>query len=290
MSVKGKYERVRAGKWHLTVLPAHWNRGLQERVLALAEAESAAKHPKTLRLSSPEAAEAKLYLKIFHPPFGVAHLKTFFRRSKASRFLQQGVVLSEAGFRVPVAVAIGERRKWGLLQRAFVITLAVNGRPLSSFMLECFAGQAPRLTFREKIVALKSLASLIRRFHDLGFVHGDLVPSNIFVSGWEDREPVFYFMDNDRTRRYPRWLPQKLWKRNLVQLNRFPLPGVSLQDRVRFLRFYGGQQSRRTADDRLLHWLEIQTRRRRKECDGVSGTIDFRKLMRWEQTNRKVMM
>jgi hypothetical protein len=97
-------------------------------------------------------------------------------------------------------------------------------------------------------------------------------------------------MDNDRTRRYPRWLPQNLWKRNLVQLNRFPLPGISLHDRVRFLRFYCGRASRRPADDRLLHWLEIKTRRRRKECDGIGEPIDFRRLMRWERTNRKMTL
>jgi hypothetical protein len=288
MSARSKYERVRAGKWRLTILPAHWNQELQERVLALAEAEAAAKHPKTLELTMPVTAEGKLYLKIFHPPPGAVHLKTFFGKSKASRFLRQGIALSEAGFDVPVTIAAGERRSWGLLQRSLVLTLPVSGRPLASFMLECFAGGARRITFREKVMGLKSLASLIRKFHQLGFVHGDLVPSNIFVSVGQDGKPVFCFMDNDRTRRYPRWLPQNRWKRNLVQLNRFPLPGIWLHDRVRFLRFYCGRVSRRSADDRLLHWLEIKTRRRRKECDGVGGTMDFRELMRWQQANRKM--
>jgi hypothetical protein len=141
------------------------------------------------------------------------------------------------------------------------------------------------LGFQEKKQATKSLARLIRRFHDLGFVHGDLVPSNIFVLARACGELEFCFMDNDRTRRYPRWLPQGLWKRNLVQLNRFPLPGVSLQDRVRFFRFYTNRQRRSAADDRLLRWLEARTRRRRKECDAVDATIDFRRLMRWEETS-----
>jgi hypothetical protein len=89
-------------------------------------------------------------------------------------------------------------------------------------------------------------------------------------------------MDNDRTRRFPLWVPQTLWKRNLVQLNRFPLPGISLQDRVRFFRFYRGQRDRRGADRRLLKWLEMKTRKRRMECDGVDSTGDFRTLMRWQ--------
>src|SRR5438094_8491510 len=89
-------------------------------------------------------------------------------------------------------------------------------------------------------------------------------------------------MDNDRTRRYPRWLPQSSWKRNLVQLNRFPLPGISLQDRMRFFHHYLGYRSLRLVDRRLLHWLEMKTRQRRKECDADDATVDFRKLMRWE--------
>lgn len=288
MSARPKYARVRTGKWRLSVLPSHWHPKLEEQVLTLVESAPAAKHPKTIQLTAPGDAETKLYLKIFHPPPGVVHLKSFFQRSKALRFLHQGLALSEAGFCAPLPIVAGERRRWGLLQRAFVLTPAVAGRPLTAFMLECFASAAPRLTFRKKILALKSLALLIRKFHDCGFVHGDLVPSNIFVSAGQDGEPVFCFMDNDRTRRYPRWLPQKLWRRNLVQLNRFPLPGISLQDRVRFLRFYCGPEVRRAAGDRLLRWLETQTRRRRKECDGVGEPVDFRKLMRWERTNRKM--
>jgi hypothetical protein len=282
MSVTGKYQRFRAGKWHLTVLPAYWNQELQEQVLALAEGETAAKHPQTLELAVATINEGKpLYLKVFHPPAGPVHLKNLWRKSKALRFLHQGVALSEAGFRVPVTIAVGELRSWRFLQRAFVLTLAVSGQSLFSYMLDCFLGRTPRMSFAEKLTALKSLAELIRKFHDLGFVHGDLVPSNIFISDWQGGKPTFCFMDNDRTRRYPRWLPQSLWKRNLVQLNRFPLPGISLQDRVRFFLAYRGRPVCDKRDRNLLGWLELTTRTRRRECDYVAGSGSFRMLMRW---------
>jgi hypothetical protein len=91
----------------------------------------------------------------------------------------------------------------------------------------------------------------------------------------------FYFMDNDRTHRYPRWLRQTLWKRNLIQLNRMPLAGISLQDRIRFMRAYLDVERLSAADRALARWLEARTRKRRKECDGADPTVSFRRLMRW---------
>jgi hypothetical protein len=130
-------------------------------------------------------------------------------------------------------------------------------------------------------MALAYLGQLIRNFHDLGFVHGDLVPSNLFVLNRPDGRWQVCFMDNDRTRRYPRWLPQSLWKRNLVQLNRFPLPGISLQDRLRFFLGYTGRRIDGARERALLRWLEQRTRKRRRECDQAGTTGSFRMLMRW---------
>ena len=104
-------------------------------------------------------------------------------------------------------------------------------------------------------MALESLGGLIRQFHDLGFVHGDLVPSNLFVLNGAEGQSQVYFMDNDRTRRYSRWLPQSLWSVP-VQLNRFPLPGISLQDRLRFFLGYTGRQIHGARERALLRWLE----------------------------------
>jgi hypothetical protein len=52
---------------------------------------------------------------------------------------------------------------------------------------------------------------------------------------------------------------------------------------MRFFCCYLGHRELRAADRRLLRWLEVKTRQRRKECDAVDATIDFRKLMRWRE-------
>jgi hypothetical protein len=180
-----------------------------------------------------------------------------------------------------LTIAAGEQRRYRLICRAFILTQKLDGQPAHRF-LRRLMDQAERSIPDRKRCELRRVAGLVRRFHDLGFVHGDLVASNIFVVETETTR-VLYFMDNDRTRRYPRWVPQALWKRNLIQLNRMPLPGITLQDRMRFFHAYLGCQRLTGSQRKLAHWLERMTRRRRMECDGVDSQGDFRRLMRWSR-------
>jgi hypothetical protein len=282
MTLPGGFQTCREGPWRFIVQPQHWSDATKERVLALVERQTAAKHPQTIELRDLSGTGAgHFYLKVFHARGGVLGVKELFRRSKAFRSLRISAALADAGFSVPIGVAAGELRVHGWLRRAFVLSPALNGVPAPVFLRTRHASSARPLSLAEKRRGLKELAELVRRFHQLGFVHGDLVPSNVLVLENRGGGIRFVFMDNDRTRRFPLWLRQTLWKRNLVQLNRFPLPGISLQDRVRFFRFYRGRRDRR-ADERLLKWLEMKTRKRRTECDGVDATGDFRTLMRWQ--------
>lgn len=234
-------------------------------------------HPQTLAFAFPAGDGRKEYfLKVYHRPSFPGNFKDCLRDSKAFRALKQGEALSDLGFHVPVTVAAGEERRARFLARAFLLTVKVEGTSLPLFLREPF----PRASVRKKRVHLKQLAQEIRRMHDEGFVHGDLVPSNILVAT-EGERMAFYTIDHDRTRRYPPWLPQRLWKRNLVQLNRFILAGISLQDRMRFLKFYLGRPSWGKKERQLLLWLETKTRKRRRECDRVEGAVSFRELMRW---------
>jgi tRNA A-37 threonylcarbamoyl transferase component Bud32 len=184
------------------------------------------------------------FLKTFSPESWRASLKDGFRHSKARRAQQVSRALTAAGLYAPLAMAAGEKRNNRLLSRAFLVTLPVAGVSLIDFLRDCHAGKKS-IPFAKKHAALRQLARVIRRFHDLGFVHGDLLPTNIFVVQRDNHDLDFYFMDNDRTRRYPRRTPQLLWRRNLVQLNRMPLPGISLQDRM--LHWRAGWKGKRAS-------------------------------------------
>jgi len=270
------------GGWRLVVQPAVWSGELQNRILALADQQSWAQHPQTIPLSFSDGRRPiDLYLKIIHSSTGGAVWKNWFRRSKALQAWRQGLALSEAGFNVPIALAAGTRRHFGALRRGFILTQKVEGEGAPEFLRENYADQRDKRRLKIKRTGIKQLAVTIRRFHDGGFVHGDLVATNIFIHRSADDQIDFYFMDNDRTRRYPLWLRQTLWKRNLIQLNRLPLPGISLQDRMRFFCADLGKTELSAAERQLARWFEHKTRQRRKECDHADGAGDFRRLMRW---------
>lgn len=275
-----KYRHVREDGWSLSVDSGTWSRALWLAILAKIQEQVPSRHPQTIKLTSPENQQQSYFLKVYHSASAWSAVKDCFRASKALRFLKQGMALSNAGFLVPPAVAAGEKRQFGMLKGAFVLTAAIEGAPLTIFLKENAGRTDLALPIIQKRAALKALARQIRRFHDLGFVHGDLVASNIFVCRDAAMNLQFLFMDNDRTRQYYKWLPQSLWKRNLVQLNRLPLSSISLQDRIRFFQEYSAAEGAADLNRRLLRWLEQKTRERRRECDSVDATISFRQLMR----------
>jgi len=288
MPAAGDYRAVSVGEWRLTLLSALWDLDLQKKVLELVDRQPWANHPQTILLHVGDRhAQSAYYLKVFHPARGGAALKDVFRDSKAFRAWRQGLSLNEAGFEVPLTIAAGEQRRFRLLRRAFILTRRVDGQALNVFLQDLIHAGENKLSWATKREGLKRLASLVRQFHRKGFVHGDMVASNILVAREGGRRRSFYLMDNDRTRRYPGWLPQSFWKRNLIQLNRMPLPGITLQDRVRFLHAYLSTKRLTNGDRRLARWLERKTRRRRKECDGVDTSGDFRRLMSWSADGRK---
>jgi serine/threonine protein kinase len=190
--------------------------------------------------------------------------------------------LAEAGFNAPVPMGAGEERRAALLRRSFLLSLAVEGSALPDFLSHCMVLSTAALELRRKREMLRQLARELRRFHDHGFIHGDLVAGNIFVALDDQGSAHFWFMDNDRTRRYPTWLRHGLWRRNLIQLNRLPLAGISLQDRMRFFHAYVNRATLGARERRLLRWLEQKTRQRRRQCDAIDTSGSFRKLMRWE--------
>ena len=281
MPTEAEYRRVSVGAWRIACLPHFWSRAIEERVFALVDAQPESKHPQTLELRLiAQNRELECYLKVFHRAASGAALKDLFRSSKAFRAWRQGLELAAAGFAVPLTIAAGEQRHRGFLYRAFILSQKLCGQPAPAF-LRGMIDRSDKGVVTAKRAALKQIASVIRRFHQHGFIHGDLVATNIFITDGAGEAPIFYFMDNDRTRRYPSWLPQSLWKRNLIQLNRMPLPGISLQDRMRFFQAYLNRQDLTAGDRELVRWLERKTRQRRRECDGVDASGDFRKLMRW---------
>jgi hypothetical protein len=273
------YQLVRIGQWVFWLLKGALETSTVESLAAIVDRLPHSRHPQTLPFAWPPKTDtSQFFLKVFHRRRGWAQIKDLLRHPKARRFWRQGMALSASGFNVPLTVLFGERRRWGLSERSLVLTDRIDGTPAPAFLSALAYSVSDHAQVKSKRRALTQLGQLIRHFHDLGFVHGDLVATNIFVAQSADA-PVFYFMDNDRTQHYPAWMTMSLRKRNLVQLNRMPLAHITLQDRMRFLRSYLKVERIGKAHRAFAVWLERRTRQRRSEVDGVDATGSFRKLM-----------
>src|SRR5437870_8825553 len=178
-----------------------------------------------------------------------------------------GRALRAAGFCAPTVVAAGRRAGAGLL-----VTRDVGGEELLAAVARCARRS-------EKRALLGRLGAEVARLHRAGFVHGDLVPPNLRVVGER-----FVFLDNDRTRR-SRLLVRLAARRNLVQLGRFVVPGVTVTDRARVLAAYAAARGlSRRAHRRLARWLVAKTVARRCAIDRIPTAAPararFRALMR----------
>jgi hypothetical protein len=276
-----RYRFFKDGRWRLLLNPERWTPELWARISGILEDQPPSSHPRTTRFRYPDAdGGEEFYLKIHYPLGALDKFKNFFRFSKAVRALKQREALAQNGFHAPIVIAAGEERFFGRLEKAFLLTVGLQGSTVPVFLKHDFGGHLDGASLKLKRDYLRELATEVGRFHRLGFVHGDLTPHNLFVQTGKSGLALF-FMDNDRTRRYPTWLPQRLWKRNLVQLNRFILPGITLQDRMRFLGAYLGKSFPRSRKRRLVRWLEWNTRRRWLERGAKASQVSFRELLRW---------
>jgi hypothetical protein len=214
------------------------------------------RHARTQRV---ELGGGVVYVKAYPAPDG----------RRAVRAFRMGRALERTGFGAPDALLIGRRGGAGVL-----VTQDVGGRSL--FEAIGSRGTDPR---GEKRRLLRTLGAEVGRLHRRGFVHGDLVPSNLVVG-----PSGVVFLDHDRTRRGQ----ALVWwhaRRNLVQLGRFVVPGVTVSDRARVLDAYGAARGfGKSARQRLARWLVRATMRRRCGIDRLElaavRRAGFRELMR----------
>jgi len=233
------------------------------------------KHARTRKLD--QAGAAAVYLKAYHSYTWMGLLKDALRPSKALRALVMSDALERSGLATAPVLAAGELRRYGLLRRAFLVTGDVGAPDLREFIDGC-AAKGP-LGAKREFLAL--LGEYVARLHEAGFYHGDLVPANVRVRG-ESAKPHMVLLDNDRTRAIGRPVRLRQARRNLVQLNRFVIRGLTAVDRWRVFRAYC---ARRHLDDRksrrLARWVIRKTIERRQRFDGIeaAGQMSFRVLM-----------
>lgn len=201
---------------------------------------------------------------------GVFHVKSYPSPggALARRAFTMGRALAATGFAAPVVLLVGRCGRAGLL-----VTADTGGEDLLVALARLASpGDDTRAQKRD---LLRRLGTEVARLHAAGFVHGDLVPPNL---RW--RDGTFVFLDNDRTRR--------AWpgaRRNLVQLGRFVVPGVTASDRARVLHAYASARGfDRRRRHRLGAWVMRKIVARRCAIDRIpaetAARAGFRALMR----------
>lgn len=253
------------GGWRLVAadggLPEELRRALIEKSLAAARGELGpprrrSRHAATwqLRLGGPMPLE--FFIKIIDSADALGRIKRLVRGGRAAHVARIVGALTDAGFAAPPILLRGEDRATG--RELMVAPRAAGDGPLRALVR---LGANPAGRARKRAV-LRALGAEIARLHRCGFVHGDLTPFNIFIVPAEP--PRFVFIDHERTRR-AFWLGRRRrMLRNLVQLGRFAMPGVTATDRMRVLCGYAagsGRAARRATIRRTAAMLGRRIRR-----------------------------
>jgi len=261
------YRKERRDGWDLRVdgsrIGGEWWRELRERIADAGDVVAASRHARTMLVDLPvSGGDGRCFLKVYHRTGRWADLKDSLRESKAIRALRMSVALERDGFHVPPVLAAGECRRGCVVQSAFLLTAAVNAPTLRSLPEE--ADALPEEERREqKRALLAGLGTEVGRLHHMRYVPGDLLVTNVLVDVMPPA--TFYFLDHDRSRRASSFEGERPYRRNLVQLNRIAVPGVTNADRYRFFAAYA--VARGWSGERLqsaARFLARSTSRRRE--------------------------
>jgi tRNA A-37 threonylcarbamoyl transferase component Bud32 len=278
---RGAWERH--GRWRVwcadpVAVPAATWLTTVERLIASGGSLHRSKHADTYRWTRPEG---EVYVKVYRRYRRWTALKDWFRPSKAANVGQVSAALASRGFHVPHVLAVGEERRGFAVQRSWCATAALDGEPLATRIAALAAGGGGT-PLRAKRGLLETLGREVARLHATGVLAGDLVPANVWITVAAG-DLTIAFLDHDRTRFASATTPWPQARRNLVQLNRIVLPGVTTSDRLRVYRAYASARGWKDDETRRhVPWLVAKTlaRRRAERGAAIPSGADFRTVMR----------
>lgn len=154
-------------------------------------------------------------------------VKHLFKKSRARRAFNAGLMLEENGFDTPRILALAQFRKLGLCLKNILITEEIADTEPAYIALK---------KQKDKKQLIIEMGRIVGKMHLLNIFHGDLRMGNILVKKERDNFH-FYLIDNERTKQFGR-IPDNLRIKNLVQLNMMLEPGLTKTDRFRFYKQY----------------------------------------------------
>jgi len=145
-------------------------------------------------------------------------------------------MLEKNGLGSAEVLAMGQKKYGPFCVSTFLITRELeNAHNVHDCLVEKLQTNTKN-TLLDKRRFIVSLGQTIGKMHAGGIFHGDLRTGNVFarrINGeWE-----FFFLDNERTRRYRR-IGRYLRIKNLVQINMLEPGSISATERMRFFKAY----------------------------------------------------
>ena len=180
-------------------------------------------------------------------------MKLLFKGSRAAHVARISERLRADGIGVPEILLLGAEQRGG---REIVVTARVDGRNVPRYL------RSEREPLAARRAILRALGTEVARLHRAGYLHGDLTPYNIFVTGVDP--PQFVFIDHDRTRRTILSRFERPRLRNLVQLGHLDLKTITNTDRMRVWCGYSATmptRRRRAARRRVAQMLQTRIAR-----------------------------
>ena len=196
------------------------------------------------------------YFKVLDPIRGLNRARSIFKRGRAAHVASISEHLRADSVGVPEILLLGAERRGG---REIIVTARIDGFNVVRHL--------KRAKLASRRVVLRALGAEVARLHRAGYIHGDLTPYNIFVTGLEP--PKFVFIDHERTRRTILSRFERPRMRNLVQLGHLNVGGVTNTDRMRVWSGYSAQLSerrRRTERRRVAAMLTARIALERKDA------------------------
>ncbi len=199
--------------------------------------------------------------------------RLFFRKSRACRAMEGSISLLEKGFLSPDLIAAGEVKKNLLMEESFLITKWLEGsRDVYGYFETIFKNPVSE-KLQKKRSFIRTAGQLIGKLHKTGIFHGDLRAGNILITGGENR-PLFYFIDNERTKYFHKGIPLRLREKNLVQVNMIIMPQITFTDRLRFFKAYLDENPElKPAAKDLIKKIFRKTKKRLQKNTVYSGKV-----------------
>lgn len=182
--------------------------------------------------------ELELYVKHFRATNLASRLHQTLRMGRAQKEFSLARLLRDCGVPTIRPIALGEKRRGGLLVESYFLTEAISGGLTLYEFIERFVrtGRAecpPRLRF----FLAREIARLAARIHEAGIEHRDLHERNLILQPQPDGPFRLYLLDLHELRVHGT-LPWPLARRELARTGRYFTLRTSRTDRLRFLRHY----------------------------------------------------